>query len=31
MSEINVKGDIVINEYAEFYKWFDWSAPVHRM
>lgn len=26
MSEINVKGDIVINEYAEFYKWFDWEC-----
>lgn len=26
MAEINVKGDIVINEYAEFYKWFDWEC-----
>lgn len=26
MSEINVKGDIVINEYAEFYRWFDWEC-----
>lgn len=26
MAEINVKGDIVINEYAEFYRWFDWEC-----
>lgn len=26
MAEINVKGDIVINEYSEFYKWFDWEC-----
>ena len=26
MAEINVKGDIVINEYAEFYQWFGWEC-----
>lgn len=26
MAEINVKGDIVINEYSEFYRWFDWEC-----
>lgn len=26
MARIDVKGDIVINEYAEFYKWFDWDC-----
>lgn len=26
MAEINVKGDIVINEYAEFYRWFGWEC-----
>lgn len=26
MSEINVKGDIVINDYKEFYDWLEWEC-----
>lgn len=26
MAEIQIKGDIVINEYSEFYRWFDWEC-----
>ena len=26
MSRIDIKGDIVINEYKEFYDWFDWEC-----
>lgn len=26
MSEIQIKGDIVVNEYREFYDWFGWEC-----
>lgn len=26
MARIDIKGDIVINEYAEFYRWFGWDC-----
>ena len=26
MSEIQIKGDIVVNEYQEFYEWFGWEC-----
>ena len=26
MAKINVKGDIVVNEYKEFYDWFGWDC-----
>ena len=26
MSEIQIKGDIVVNEYSEFYEWFGWEC-----
>lgn len=26
MARIDIKGDIVINEYKEFYDWFDWEC-----
>ena len=26
MARIDIKGDIVINEYAEFYEWFGWEC-----
>lgn len=26
MSEIQIKGDIVVNEYQEFYDWFGWEC-----
>lgn len=30
MSRIDIKGDIVINEYKEFYDWFGWDAVCPR-
>lgn len=31
MSEIQIKGDIVVNEYAEFYDWFGWECTCPQM
>ena len=31
MSEIQIKGDIVVNEYREFYDWFGWECTCPQM
>lgn len=31
MSEIQIKGDIVVNEYREFYDWFGWECTCPSM
>lgn len=31
MARVDIKGDIVINEYAEFYDWFGWECTCPNM
>lgn len=31
MARVDIKGDIVINEYAEFYDWFGWECTCPSM